>query len=57
MEKLPLKTFVEICVEKQVCVKCGLPAFMFKNAKAAREYETSGLCQLCQDIEIDDLEG
>ena len=31
------------------CVACGYPATDFEDVISKREYEISGLCQICQD--------
>jgi uncharacterized CHY-type Zn-finger protein len=42
-------------MESAVCVFCGQPAKEFKNEISAREYEISGMCQLCQDAFFEHL--
>lgn len=32
-----------------VCVTCNENAYEFKDALSKREYEISGMCQVCQD--------
>ena len=34
---------------KKVCVMCGGEAKHFKDAASEREYDISGMCQVCQD--------
>ena len=41
----------EVCVEAPI--GCGKPVEAFRTAVAGREYEISGLCEVCQDKYFD----
>lgn len=51
----PIKQFLEenfgtgTAIATKKCSACGNVAVQFRDAKSAREFEISGLCQLCQD--------
>lgn len=36
-------------IAADVCVACGKVATEFKDERSRREFEISGLCQVCQD--------
>jgi hypothetical protein len=36
-------------LEQNICVYCGKPATEFKDALSKKEYDISGMCQVCQD--------
>ncbi|UCF85674.1 MAG: hypothetical protein JSV50_08595 [Desulfobacteraceae bacterium] len=35
---------------KSICIRCGKPAKLFRDASARLEYNVSALCQRCQDV-------
>lgn len=46
----------EECMEKGLCVTCGGKAFCFTDELSAKEYNISGMCQICQDATFVDPE-
>lgn len=39
----------DAAVAAQICAWCGDSATTFRDARSEREFQTSGLCQGCQD--------
>ena len=36
-------------IKSRLCVTCGSPSGLFKDALSRKEYTISGMCQKCQD--------
>lgn len=43
------------CINNDICLVCGKPAFVFRDDSSRTEFSITGYCQECQDSLFEDL--